>query len=180
MPLTTQRDATRPSGFAVWRIVVWLMLLLAAFGCLQYALHAQQVWGALQTSGSAEATAHLRGVLAWDLAYLAGAFAIIVVCAGAILRQAWSRVALQIAAVLLAIWALVSGITLFAQWHNVDNAAALLQSGADEAAQQTLGRLRRNFAMAVGLKALAVPVLLWLAWRLSRPAVREQFRSRGR
>ncbi|WP_266180612.1 hypothetical protein [Dyella humicola] len=178
MPLTTRRDATRPGGFAVWRIVVWLMLLLAAFGCLQYALHAQQVWGVLQTSGSPEAVSHLRGVLAWDLAYLAGAFAIIVICAGAILRQAWSRVALQVAAVLLAIWALVSGITLFAQWHNVDNAVSLLQPGADEAAQRTLNRLRHSFEMAVGLKALAVPVLLWLAWRLHQPVVRGQFRPR--
>ena len=178
MPLTTQRDASRTGTFAVWRIVVWLLLLLAAFGCLQYALHAQQVWGVLRTSGSAEAISHLRGVLAWDLAYFAGAFAIIVICAGAILRQAWSRVALQIAAVLLAVWALVSGINLLAQWHNVDNAAALLQPGADEAAQQTLSRLRRSFEMAVGLKLLAVPVLLWLAWRLHQPAVREQFRPR--
>ena len=178
MALTTRRDATRPGGFAVWRIVVWLMLLLAAFGCLQYTLHAQQVWGALQTAGSADATSHLHGVLAWDLAYLAGALAIMVICAGAILRQAWSRVALQVAAVLLAIWALVSGITLFGHWHEIDHAASLLPPGADAAAQQTVNRLRRNFEMAVGLKFLAVPVLLWLAWRLSRPAVREQFRPR--
>jgi hypothetical protein len=178
MALTTRRAAVRPDGFAAWRIVVWLMLLLAGFGCLQYVLHAQQVWGALQASGNAEATSHLRAVLAWDLAYLVGALAVIVICAGAILRQPWSRVALQVAAVLLAIWALVSGVTLFAQWHNVDKAASLLQPGADEAAEQTLVRLRRNFEMAVGLKFLAVPALLWLAWRLSRPAVREQFRPR--
>ena len=178
MALTTRRDANRPGGFAVWRIVVWLMLLLAAFGCLQYTLHAQQVWAALQTSGSADATAHLHGVLAWDLAYLVGALAIMVICAGAILRQAWSRVALQVAAVLLAVWALVSGITLFAHWHDIDNAAALLPPGADEAAQRTVARLRRNFEMAVGLKFLAVPVLLWLAWRLSSAVVREQFRLR--
>ena len=178
MALMTRRDATRPGGFAAWRIVVWLMLLLAAFGCLQYSLHAQQVWAALQTAGSADATSHLRGVLAWDLVYLAGALVIIVICAGAILRQAWSRVALQVVAVLLAIWALVSGISLFAHWHEIDNAAALLPPGADEAAQQTVSRLRRNFEMAVALKFVAVPVLLWLAWRLSRPAVREQFRPR--
>ena len=178
MPLTLRRDASRPGGFALWRIVVWLMLILAAFGCLQYALHAQQVWTALQAPSDAEAASHLRGVLAWDVAYLAGALAVIVICAGAILRQAWSRVALQVVAVLLAIWALVSGITLFAQWHNVDNAVSLLQPGADEAAQQTINRVHRSFEMAVAFKAVAVPVLLWLAWRLSQPAVRQQFRSR--
>jgi hypothetical protein len=30
----------------------------------------------------------------------------------------------------------------------------------------------------LALKAVAIPLLLWLAWQLGRPAVRAQFRRR--
>ena len=47
MPLML-RSETRRDGFALWRIVTWLILLLAAYGCMQYALHATQLWRVLQ------------------------------------------------------------------------------------------------------------------------------------
>ena len=36
----------------------------------------------------------------------------------------------------------------------------------------------RSIQLALAFKAIALPVVLWLAWRLGQPAVRAQFRSR--
>lgn len=183
MPFTMRAGApaSRPM---LWRIVLWLILLLAAFGCLQYVHHAQQVWAHLQAlaPGDAQGASALHGMLAWDLAYLLAAFALIVLCAGGILHQAWSRLPLQGAAVVLAAWSALSGLWLFQQWH------AFVQSASDMAAadgtqaavalQALLDHARRSYRIGIALKAVSVPVLLWLAWRLGQPQVRAQFRPR--
>lgn len=176
-------DAAR--GFALWRIVAWLILLLAAYGCLQYVSHARQLWSALQEHAAinAEGTSALHRMLAWDAGYLVAAFAIVVVCAGAILRQGWARVALQVAAVVLAIgWGLIGGLWLASQWHDFSQAIAITNAQAplNDAAEAALTHVHRSFLVAMVAKAVAVPVLLWLAWVLGRPAVRAQFRTRPR
>ena len=175
-------QSARPRGLVVWRVLAWMLLLFAALGCLQYVHHAQQVWGQLQGLAPAQpdAVAALRGMLAWDIGYLLAAFVLIVICAGCILRQAWARPALRVASCLLVLWALVSGGLLLAQWSSFDHASAdaLAQLRNDATLQQALLHARRSYRIALVLKAVAVPVLLWLAWRLGAPAVRAQFHSR--
>lgn len=182
MPLTSRGDARSP-GFTVWRMALWLLLLLAAFGCLQYVHHAQQVWMLLHGLAPGDARiASLRGQLAWDAAYLLAAFALIVLCAGGILQQAWSLRPLQVAAVVLAAWSALSGLWLFQQWHafvrSAGDMAAAQGPQATVALQVLLDPMRRSYHMGLALKAAAVPLLLWLAWRLGRPQVRAQFHRR--
>lgn len=182
MPVAVRAEPlVRERGFALWRVVVWLLLLLAAFGCLQYFSHAQLLWNQRQVLASnATASAALHGMLAWDIAYLLAAFAVIVLCAGCILRQAWARSALRVAAGLLALWMLASGITLLVQWPAFERASteALGQLHDDVALRQALLHARHNYLAALVLKAVAVPVLLWLSWRLGASVVRAQFRPR--
>ncbi|WP_201316054.1 hypothetical protein [Dyella sp. EPa41] len=176
------RGAGRAEGFALWRIVAWLMLLLAAYGCLQYAVHGEQVWGVLRQlpPGNAGDASQLRKILAWDVGYFVVAFGVVVVCAGAILRQAWSRQALQAVSVLLALgWGVAGGLMLLSQWREFSQGIAMTNAQAplDPASLQALDHVRRSFVIAMAAKAVAVPVLLWLAWWLGRPAVKAGFRE---
>jgi len=148
-------DAASAPRFGTWRVVTWIVLLLAAFGGVQYLRHG-------------------------DWPYLAGAFAVIVACAGCILRQAWARAVLQLLAVLLAAWALLSGVLMLQQAGDFDIARqhAQAQPQLGEVALWMIARAERVWQVGLALKAAAIPLLLWLAWTLGRPAVREQFRPR--
>ena len=181
MPVTARAEAgLPPRGFAVWRVVVWLVLLLAAFGCVQYLAHAQLLW-AHRVGLSPADTIAMHHMLAWDTGYLLAAFALIVLCAGCILRQAWARTPLRVALGVLVLWAMVSGGTMLAQWPQFDRASAdaLAQLGNDAILRQAVVHARRVYRITLVLKAVAIPVLLWLAWQLGTPAVRMQFRHRG-
>lgn len=168
--------------FALWRIVVWLILLLSAYGCLQYLLHAQRVWHVLSTLPTSDSgdIAQLHTMLAWDMAYFVPSFALIVICAGVILRQAWARVALQAACVLLALfWGFIGGLHLHSQWHDFAQQVAMTNAAAslDEASRSAFDHQRNIFLITLATKVIGIPVLLWLAWRLGRPQVRAQFRA---
>lgn len=182
MPLMLRSD-TRRDGFALWRIVTWLILLLAAYGCMQYALHATQLWRVLQPLPESNTgdILQLHKMLAWDVLYFVASLALVVICAGAILRQGWARPSLQLASLLLAVgWGLVGGLMLFLQWRDFSQAVALTnaQDSLDTASQIAMAHMHRSFLIAVAIKFVGVPVLLWLAWWLGRPSVRAQFRSR--
>lgn len=141
MPVVIRDRPEQPPGLAIWRVLVWAMLLLAALGCVQYVRHAQQVWKQLRTLAPAEpqVVTTLHDMLGWDMAYLLAALALIVICAGCILRQAWARPCMRVAALLLAVGLVFSATLLL-------------------------------------FKGVAVPLLLWLSWRLGQPAVLAQFR----
>ena len=157
MPSAARADKAIPAaparGFSVWPIGVWILLLLAAMGSVQYLQHA-------------------------EYAYLLAALLIIVVCAGCILRQAWARPITRVLAMLLALWALISGVLMLQQWADFEtarqHAQALPQLG--EVASWMIARAQRTWQVGLALKAVAIPLLLWLAWQLGRPAVRAQFR----
>lgn len=166
--------------FAAWRIAVWMLLLLAAFGILEYSRTIWMVWTAMgeDTQGA--------GIGAWSLAaYVA---ALLVTClslsaaAGTLLWREWARRLLRPLTVLLALFFLASGIWRFAQWQSFRHAsAALLAQVQDpQAAQVLVDRVRRVMLMGLVLKAVAIPLLAWLAWRLGHADVRTQFRARGR
>lgn len=166
-------------GFAPWRVAVWLLLLLAAFGCVQYVSHAQWLWAQRATVPPADSSV-LRDMLAWDAGYFLAAFALIVLCAGCILRQAWARTPLRVACGLLALWALVGAGMMLARWAQFDHASAdaLAQFGNDALLRGAVLHAQRVYRITLALKAIAVPLLLWMAWRLGTPVARMQFRHR--
>ena len=151
MPLTA---AAAPPRFALWRVADRMVLLLAAFGGVQYLRHG-------------------------DWSYLAGSLVVIVVSAGGILRQAWARQALRVVALLLVLWVLVSAGWMLSQWGQFAQARAhALAQPRPEVLLLVIEQARRSFMLGLVLKALLVPLLLWLAWQLGRPAVRMQFLPR--
>jgi len=166
----------RKSRFAWWRMLTWILLLAAAFGSVQYIRHAQAVWDALQKvspagGDSQQIIAGLHALLGWDIGYLIGAFVVVVACAGCILRQAWARSVLRMVALLLCVWVAYGGVMLWHQWQGVDPAS--VQEG-----QQLVADFGRVLRINLILRAISVPLLLWLAWQLGQPAVRLQFRPR--
>jgi len=157
MPLAARAGIAPARRFAFWAIGLWLVLLLAAMGFVQYLRHGEYV-------------------------YLAASLLVIVVCAGGILRQAWARPAMQVLAVLLALWSLVTGVLMLQQSGDFEVARqhAMAQPQTAEMALWMIARAERTWQVGLVLKALAIPFLLWLAWQLGRPAVKAQFRSRRR
>jgi hypothetical protein len=87
---------------------------------------------------------------------------------------------MRVAAAVLALWMLASGGAMLAQWPQLLQASrdALGQLHDQAALQQAVLHARRSYLLALVLKGLAVPVLLWLSWRLGTPAVRMQFHAR--
>jgi hypothetical protein len=180
--LISQSDlGRRKPGFAWWRMLAWVLLLLAAYGGMEYIHHAQQIWAALQAlpAGDNENAAPLHSMLGWDVGYLLAALGVIVTCAGCILRQAWARPMLRVVALVLCVWSAYRGLLLWQQWQAFDAANALLTGGQPSSGQVAqIADLRRILLAGIGLRVVAVPILLWLAWQLGHPAVRLQFRAR--
>jgi len=163
--------------FTAWRVVLWLVLLAATFGGAQYLGHLHLLWQARPGVAAAEQPALLR-MLVWDGAYLAIAFVLIVLAAGCILRLAWARAPMRGMAVLLALWALASGGLMLADWQDVEQSVASVLAVGDTHQATLAAGMRRSYRVALGLKALAIPVLLWLAWKLGAGDVRAAFRRR--
>ena len=155
-------NALQPGGgarsrrFAPWALGVWVVLLLAMLGAVQYLRRA-------------------------DFVYLAAAVGILVVCAGCILRQGWARPAMRVVCVALVLWTLASGGLMLSQWERFELARqhALAQPQLADLALWLIARAQRTWQVALGLKALAIPLLLWLTWELGRPAVQTQFKRRS-
>lgn len=155
-PSTKSIKPERPGRrFAAWAIIPWVMLLLAALGFVQYLRYAEYV-------------------------YLAAALLVIVVCAGCIMRQAWSRPAMRVVALLLALWSLTTAVLMLQQFGDFELARqhALAQPQLGEVAVWLVDRAERVWQVGIALKVLAAPALLWLVVQLGRPGVRIQFRQR--
>ncbi|WP_458070331.1 hypothetical protein [Rhodanobacter sp. BL-MT-08] len=185
MPVAVSSDvSTRTRGPMLWRVEVWILLLVSAFGSLQYIKHMQNVWGQLRDNPSLQPADldALHGMLGWDAAYLLVAFVLIVICAGCIMRQAWARPCMRVAAVLLAVWLLITGYLQLRDLQALGaNSAAILaqaQQQGTAGAAQMLVRLQRGYQLALVFKAVGLIALLWLAKKLGQPLVRMQFRSR--
>lgn len=163
--------------FAVWRLALWLVLLLAAFGALQYVQHARMIYDQLPMMAAAHQASRsaLQTMLVWDLTYLVAATVLVVLCAAAILRQAWSRVPLRVALTLLAFWMLASGVMMLRQWHAIPP----LPSNVPDVIALRLAQMRRAVELSLVFKALTVLLSGWLVWQLGKVSVQAQFRARG-
>ncbi len=158
MPTIARTGTVPVRRFAAWAIGPWMILLLAGLGFVQYLRQAQYL-------------------------YLVAALAVIAVSAGCILRQAWARDAMRVLAVLLALGALYSLMLDVTHWGDFERARrhVLAQSPAlAELGLWMIDRAQRIREVSVAIKVVAMPLLLWLAWALGRPAVRPQFRTRRR
>lgn len=156
MSQTLGGDSAPPRPFSFWVIGVWVMLLFAVTCVVQY----------------------LRGA---EYLYVAAAILIIAVCAGCLLRQAWARPTMQAAAILLVLYALVTGVQMLQQWGEFDAARQHALTQPQPLSQLSLwviDRTQRTWQVGLALRAIAMPWLLWLAWRLGVPTVRAQFRRR--
>jgi len=51
------------------------------------------------------------------------------------------------------------------------------QQGA-VATEQIMARLQRSYQLALAFKTIGAIALLWLSWKLGKPGVRVQFRTR--
>ncbi len=141
--------------FAAWALATWVVLLLTAFAAVQYLRHA-------------------------DWIYLVAASVVIVGCIGAILRQAWARPLLQVSCMLLALWALITGVWMVRQWDQFALARqqVMAQPQVAPLGLWLIARAQRTWQVALALKVAAIPLLAWLAWTLGQPAVRGQFHHR--
>lgn len=181
--LTVDRHA-RPRGLVVWRILVWLLLLICAFGCLLYLQHGERVWAQLHTQPPPvpNDAGALHGMLAWDIGYLLASFVLIVICAGCIMRQAWARPWLRVACVVLIVWLLVSGFLQVRDLQSLgENHAAIVAQAQQQGtggAVQFMAKLERGYRLALAFKAIGLLSFAWLAFTLGKPAARAQFRSR--
>ena len=153
MAATARADRPSARRFSVWGIGPWILLLLAALGCVQYLQHGEYI-------------------------YLVAALVVVAVCAGTILRLSWARNALRVVALVLALWWLVNAILMLQQWDAFEQARqhALAQPQLSDLALWMIARAQRTWQVGLALKVIAVPLLLWLAWQLGRPAVRSQFK----
>lgn len=182
MPVAMRVESlSRGSRFTPWRVLVWLLLFLAAFGCVQYFSHAELLWGQRHAfAPGSEAAQTLQRMLLWDALYFLAALTVIVLCAGCILRQAWARPAMRVAAAVLALYLLARGGAMLVQWPAFARASseALGQLHGDAALRQALLHARNTYLVSLVIQLASVPALLWLSWRLGTPTVRAQFRSR--
>ncbi len=182
MPALADTPRAAGSPFAFWRLVTWLLLLLAVFGIFQYCVHAWRVGGLLGTAAWEARHAELVRMLAWDVAYLIAACITVACATGALLRRGWARPALRVVAAVLALWLLVTTIMLLARWSTFSHQMDALVEGAamSEVARSMVEHVRRQYLVAMVLKALCIPVLAWLSWQLGKPAVRARFMPRPR
>lgn len=157
MSLAMRTGPAAARRFSAWTSAVWILLLFAAMGFVQYLQHA-------------------------EYAYLVAALAVIAACAGCILRQAWARPTMRVLAVLLAVWTLVTGVLMLQHTGDFDIARqhAQAQPQLGEVALWMIARAERTWQVGLALKGAALPLLLWLAWQLGRPVVRAQFHPRRR
>jgi hypothetical protein len=156
MPFVKVRnDAAGPRRFSIWSLALWVLLLLLAYGGLQYLQHG-------------------------DFLYLGATFVAIVVCVGAIMRHEWARSAMRVVALLIALYALVSGVAILMHWSDFDSMRQSAQANPQiaEDVSMLLERTKRVYQIALAIKVVSIVYLLWLAWVLGRPAVRAQFHRR--
>jgi len=58
--------------------------------------------------------------------------------------------------------------------------AALANPQLGDVALMMVERAQRTFQVVLAIKAIGVPLLLWLAWTMGRPVVAAQFHTRRR
>lgn len=161
--------------FAPWRIVVWLVMLLAASGFVVNS-YAAIVIGPAVGAMTAEAVAagpDPRVALAWSLGYALAAFAIMAVALSTLRWREWARGTMRALALLLMVWAAYTAWFAYGQWQQMG--VVLDQPGLPADFVIAAGRQRTIMLVSLLLKIASVPLLGWLGWVLGSVKVRRQF-----
>jgi glucan phosphoethanolaminetransferase (alkaline phosphatase superfamily) len=170
------KGARHDRPFAFWRIVVWLVMLLAAVGFVintYGSIIAANAIGAMSPEAIAAGGPDPRVLMAWSLGYAIGAFAVMVLALGTLRWREWGRSAMRVVAGLLAIWAIYTAVVAFHQSQEIG--VVLSQAGLPPELLVRGMKTRSILLVGVVLKAISVPVLAWLAWVLGSVSVRQQF-----
>lgn len=170
------KGARHARPFAPWRIVVWLVMLLAAVGFVinaYGAIIAGNAIGAMSAEAIAAGGPDPRILMAWSLGYTLGAFAVMVLALGTLRWREWGRSSMRIVAGVLAVWAIYTGFVAFHQWQEIG--VVLGQDGLPPELLVRGIKARSILMVGIVLKAVSVPVLAWLAWVLGSVSVRQQF-----
>ena len=169
------QGARRARPFAAWRIVVWLVMLLAAVGFVinvYGAIIGAHAIGALSPEALAGGP-DPRLLLAWSLGYAVAAFAVMVLALGTLRWREWGRRSMRIVSLLLAVWAAWTAMVAFHQWQEIG--VVLGQPGLPPDLLARALKARSILLVGIVLKAISVPVLAWVAWMLGSVSVRQQF-----
>lgn len=170
------KGARHARPFAPWRIVVWLVMLLAAAGFVinTYAsvLFAHAV-GAVSAEAIAAGAGDPRIGLLWSLAYALAAFVVMVLSLGTLRWRDWGRRAMRVVALLLLVWAAYTAWVSFDQWGQLGT--VLSQTGLPADLLAAGQKHRTILLIGLVLKIVSVPVLAWLSWILGSVPVRQQF-----
>jgi len=172
----TVKGGHRARPFAPWRIVVWLVMLLAAVGFVINAygcIIAAHAIGAMSAEAIAAGAPDPRILMAWSLGYTVGAFAVMVLALGTLRWREWGRRSMRIVAGVLAVWAIYTAYVAFHQWQEIG--VALGQDGVPPELLVRATKARSILMVGIVLKAVSVPVLAWLSWVLGSLSVRQQF-----
>lgn len=161
--------------FFLMRILAWLIIILAAWGILQYCVHAWSVMH-LQQLQPVDTRTYWE-LLAWDAIYVLAAGLMIAAAAGCLMWRPWARPMLRALAWMLALYSLASAVVLFAQWQGTDPTGMdLVAQHMDPAVARGIAmRTRRIMLMGIVFKTVAVPLLAWLGWRLGQADVVRRF-----
>ncbi|MGF6710627.1 hypothetical protein QFZ41_001591 [Luteibacter sp. W1I16] len=170
------KGARHARPFAAWRIVVWLVMLLAAVGFVinTYAsvLFAHAV-GSVSADAIAAGAGDPRIGLAWSLAYALAAFAVMSLSLGTLRWRDWGRRSMRIVALLLMVWAAYTAWVSFDQWSQLGT--VLSQAGLPADLLAAGQKHRTILLVGLLLKVVSVPVLAWLSWVMGSVSVRQQF-----
>lgn len=168
----------RGRPFAAWRIVVWLVMLLAAFGFVSSGAMAVALVQAISGAGSAPADARHALViqLIWTGVTVAIAFPVMVIALATLRWREWARKALRVASLALIIVACWTAWTAWGAKGILEQQIAMgMQAGAPPEAIAKAMKDHSILLVAIVLKVVSVPVLAWLAWMLGSVRVRQQF-----
>jgi glucan phosphoethanolaminetransferase (alkaline phosphatase superfamily) len=172
----TVRGARRARPFALWRILVWLVMLLAAVGFVinaYGAVIAANAIGNLSPEAIAAGGPDPRILMAWSLGYTFGAFAVMVLALGTLRWREWGRRWMRPVAGVLAVWAIYTAGVALHQWQEIG--VVLGQAGLPPELLVQGTKARSILFVGIVLKAVSVPALAWLAWVLGSVSVRQQF-----
>lgn len=170
------RGARHSRPFAPWRIVVWVVMLLAAMGFVINgftAVLSAHALGATNGEPPPAGAPDPRWLLLWSLTYTLAAFVVIAIALGTLRWREWGRRALRIVAIALVVWCAWTAWMSYGGWQAIG--AQLAQPGLPDDVVARLTKERSILMVGLWLKAMSVPVLGWLAWALGSVGVRQQF-----
>jgi hypothetical protein len=160
--------------FAPWRIVVWLVMLLAAVGFVINGYASVVIAQAMATlSDAAAAEINPRIAMAWSVGYALAAFVTMAVALATLRWREGARRAMRPIALLLAAWAAWTAWIAFGQWQQLG--VVLGQAGLPPDLLAAGTKHRTILFVGLMAKVVSVPVLAWLAWVLGTVRVRQQF-----